>query len=107
MNVTNIPNVRIQGIHLALPGYDQGPTLEIFQYQPQGEAVETSNISRQGFGHIAFVVDDVESVLDALIAHGGDRYGSVERKVYESIGVLTVVYAKDPEGNIIEIQNWE
>jgi hypothetical protein len=77
MNVINIPNVRIQGIHLGLLGYDQGPTLEVFQYQPQGEAVETSDISRQGFGHIAFVVDGVESALDALIEHGGDRYGSV------------------------------
>lgn len=28
-------------------------------------------------------------------------------KEYEDLGLLTVVYAKDPEGNFIEIQNWQ
>ncbi len=32
--ITNIDSVRIRGIHLALPGYEKGPTLEIFEYHP-------------------------------------------------------------------------
>jgi catechol-2,3-dioxygenase len=28
-------------------------------------------------------------------------------KEIEGVGVLTVVYAKDPEGNIVEIQSWK
>lgn len=104
--LTNIDNVRIKGIHLALPGYEAGPTLEIFQYDPENPDRHPSNISTQGLGHIAFVVDDVEDVLNKLIECGGKKYGSLEEKEYESLGVLTVVYAEDPEGNIVEIQNW-
>jgi len=58
--LTGLPNTKIKGIHLLLPGYDiDGPTLEI---------------------------------IDAEI---------------EGVGKITVVYARDPEGNIIEIQKWE
>ncbi|WP_217587518.1 VOC family protein [Lentibacillus saliphilus] len=105
--VTNIENVHIKGIHLTLPGFDDGPTLEIFQYYPENLDKQQSHISSQGFGHIAFVVDNVEEVLNTLIEHGGQKYGSLEEREYESLGILTVVYAKDPEGNIIEIQNWK
>jgi len=105
--VTNIDNVRIEGIHLTLPGFDAGPTLEIFQYYPENPEIHPSNIRSQGFRHIAFVVDNVEEVLNKLIEHGGKKYGELERKEYEFLGVLTVVYAEDPEENIIEIQNWK
>ena len=105
--LTNIENVRIKGIHLALPGFESGPTLEIFQYYPENPEKHPSNISTQGLRHIAFVVDDVEDVLNRLIACGGKKYGSLEEKGYGDLGVLTVVYAEDPEGNMIEIQNWK
>jgi|SRR5690625_1042307 len=105
--VTDIENVRIKGIHLTLPGYDTGPTLEIFQYDPENPVRHPANISSQGFGHIAFEVDNVAEVLNKVIEHGGKQYGSLEERKYDSIGVLTVVYAEDPEGNIIEIQNWK
>ncbi|MGY4690867.1 VOC family protein [Salibacterium sp. K-3] len=106
-NVTNIDNVSIKGIHLTLPGYDAGPTLEIFQYYPENPERQPSNISNQGFAHIAFVVDNVEEVLNKLMEYGGKKHGALEKKEFESLGVLTIVYAEDPEGNIIEIQNWE
>lgn len=48
----------------------------------------------------------VEKTLAALLAHGGERLGELEVRDYGDLGVLTVVYARDPEGNIIEIQNW-
>ncbi|MDQ0300646.1 putative enzyme related to lactoylglutathione lyase [Salibacterium salarium] len=105
--LTNIDNVNIKGIHLTLPGFDEGPTLEIFQYYPENLDNQQSNISSKGFGHIAFVVDNVEEVLNKVIEHGGQKYGSLEEREYESVGILTVVYAEDPEGNIIEIQNWK
>jgi len=105
--VTEIKGVRIRGIHLQLPGYENnGPTLEIFQYTPESTRDFESQISRPGFGHIAFLVDDVENVLEKLIGHGGERFGEVVQKEYPELGLLTVVYAKDPEGNFVEIQNW-
>ena len=45
-------------------------------------------------------------MLNRLVEHGGKPLGEVVTKVCEGIGTLTVVYAEDPEGNFIEIQNW-
>lgn len=104
--VTGINNVRIKGIHLRLPGYDDGPTLEIFQYDP-GDFRDKPGINSRGFGHIAFHADSVEDLLQKVIELGGDQLGEVIIKEYEGIGVLTVVYARDPEGNFVEIQNWK
>ena len=33
-------------------------------------------------------------------------YGELVEKDIPGIGTIKVIYAKDPEGNIIEIQNW-
>jgi predicted enzyme related to lactoylglutathione lyase len=105
--ITNINDVRIKGIHLSLPGYEDGPTLEIFQYEPEKIRNNTTYINKQGYTHLAFHVDDVEKVLTKLLEHGGKKYGELVKKEYDTIGTLTVIYAEDPEGNIIEIQKWE
>ena len=105
--LTGINNVKVRGIHLALPGYEDGPTLEIFEYQPDKLRNEENKINMQGFGHIAFHVDSVEAILTRLIEHGGEQLGEVVKWHLEGVGLLTVVYAKDPEGNFIEIQNWK
>ncbi len=105
--LTSINNVKIRGIHLALPGYEDGPTLEIFEYEPENLRIEENKINRQGFGHIAFHVDSVETILAKLIVHGGEQLGEIVKKDMKGVGLLTVVYAKDPEGNFIEIQNWK
>jgi predicted enzyme related to lactoylglutathione lyase len=104
--MTGIPGVIIDGVHLALPGYEHGPTLEIFEYKPEGTAAGMKDIDRPGFGHIAFHVDDVQAVLEDVLAHGGGQLGEVIVKDYAGLGRLTAVYARDPEGNLIEIQNW-
>jgi len=107
--MTNIDNVKIRGIHLSLPGYDEGPTLEIFEYEPMISRNHQPMINYQGFGHMAFHVDtakEVEEVTEKLIEHGGQALSEIISKDYNGIGILTVVYAQDPEGNFIEIQNW-
>lgn len=103
--LTNIIGVTIKGMHLVLPGYEDGPTLEIFQYDPEVDNTDR-HINKLGLGHIAFHVDDVEKVVSVLIKHGGQLHGKIIRREYEGIGLLTAVYAQDPEGNFIEIQNW-
>ena len=105
--LTGINNVKVRGIHLALPGYEDGPTLEIFEYEPDNLRNEENKINKLGFGHIAFHVDSVEAVLARLIEHGGSQLGEIVKWKLEGVGLLTVVYAKDPEGNFIEIQNWK
>jgi catechol 2,3-dioxygenase-like lactoylglutathione lyase family enzyme len=103
---TNVPGAQIRGIHLRLPGYgDSGPTLEVFQYDPQAGAQEPS-VNCPGLGHIAFAVDDVEHASQAVLAEGGRRVGDVVSQEIPGAGTIKFAYVRDPEGNIIELQNW-
>lgn len=104
---TGIDDVRIRGCHLSLPGYENGPTLEIFQYSQNKLHSGIPAINDQGFAHIAFEVDVVEEVLKDLLEHGGGQLGEVSVKEYPNVGLLTLVYASDPEGNFIELMNWK
>ncbi|MFA5571007.1 MAG: VOC family protein [Sphaerochaetaceae bacterium] len=104
-DLTNIKDVHIKGIHLLLPGSKEGgPTLEIFEYNKNIDSL--SAINKVGFGHIAFSVDDVSLCLTKVIDHGGSVVGKHVEADVEGVGLISVVYAKDPEGNIIEIQKW-
>lgn len=105
--ITAMKGVHIRGIHLALPGYESGPTLEIFSYEGQDTEEKESAIHDYGFAHIAFHTDNVDETLERLLAHGGKKYGQLVQKEMKDLGILTVVYARDPEGNIVEIQNWK
>jgi predicted enzyme related to lactoylglutathione lyase len=105
-NGTGVKNASLQGVHLHLPGFDKGgPTLEIFQYQ-ESEDKPNPVANREGFSHIAFLVDNVETVLEKMISSGGSKLGEIARKDFAN-GTLIFTYARDPEGNIIELQTWE
>ena len=105
-DVTAVRGARIRGAHLRLPGFEsEGPTLEIFEYTPDlGRQESAANLP--GFAHIAFAVDNVEAARDAVVAAGGKNFGKLVSQTYPGVGVLTVVYVADPEGNIIELQKW-
>jgi predicted enzyme related to lactoylglutathione lyase len=105
--LTRISAAEIKGIHLQLPGYQDGPTLEIFEYNRFSERDHDPVINDQGLGHIAFHTTDVETVLNKLLANGGEKYGELVEKSIQGLGTIKVIYAKDPEGNIIEIQHWQ
>ncbi len=103
---TGIENAHLKGIHLALPGYKNNePTLEIFQYEQNLESLEP-RANRKGFGHIAFKADNVEKVVTKLLQNGGSLLGDIVETEVENVGNLTFVYAKDIDGNIVEIQKW-
>ena len=101
---TAVPGARIRGIHLRLPG-GSGATLEIFQYDQKLEKPATAS-NREGFAHIAFHVPDVEGARREVIAAGGGEVGKLVATEVPGVGLLTVVYVTDPEGNIIELQAW-
>jgi catechol 2,3-dioxygenase-like lactoylglutathione lyase family enzyme len=104
--LTSLRNAHLTGVHLRLPGYgDDGPTLEIFGYDQLIESgLPAAN--RCGFGHVAFAVDDVDEALEAVIAADGGAVGNIETTKVDGVGALRVVYARDPEGNIVELQKW-
>jgi predicted enzyme related to lactoylglutathione lyase len=104
---TSVPGAEICGIHLRLPGYgNDGPTLEIFQYNNAESRAETA-INRLGLAHLAFEVEDVEAARDEVIAAGGTCVGEMVTVDIPDAGIITFIYMTDPEGNIIELQKWE
>lgn len=101
---TGIEGARIKGVHLRLPGHGKdGPTIEIFQYDRQPEGPEKTP-NRPGLGHLAFAVDDVEAVRDAVLEAGGGVVGDVVGVEIPGAGRIEFAYLRDPEGNIIEAQ---
>jgi catechol 2,3-dioxygenase-like lactoylglutathione lyase family enzyme len=106
-NATTINGAHISGIHLALPGYDGPlPTLEIFQYDSTIQS-ELSQPNRKGFGHIAFKVDQIDEILELVLANGGTAVGELVKTEIPNVGFITFIYVRDNDGNIIELQNWK
>jgi lactoylglutathione lyase len=103
---TSLRGAHIRGIHLRLPGYGaDGPTLEIFQYVKEKQGNKPV-VNRPGFGHIAFGVRDIGRGLQRVQRYGGGRVGEVVSTDVAGVGHIDFVYARDPEGNIIELQKW-
>ncbi len=103
---TGVPSAEVRGIHLRLPGLgDDGPTLEIFEYNNAVKREETA-INRPGFAHMAFEVDNVEAARNEVLAAGGGCVGDLVTAEITNAGTITFVYVTDPEGNIIELQKW-
>lgn len=99
-----VPDARLRGIHVRLPGYgSDGPTLEIFQYDPLPERPATA-VNRPGLAHIAFAVDDLEHAREAVIAAGGRAVGDIVTTPVGDGRSVSWCYLTDPEGNIIELQ---
>ena len=103
---TGVPDAALRGVQLLLPGYgESGPTLEIFQYSEVLDA-PTPAANRQGYRHVAFAVDDVAGAADVVARNGGSLVGEVVTRNVPGVGVLVFTYAADPEGNILELQEW-
>ena len=105
-SLTSLRNVHIRGIHLLMPGYGRaGPTLEIFQYSRRRRRT-LPQTSQPGFGHVAFAVTNVVQMIKRVEKNGGSLVGKRITTTIEGVGRIDVVYARDPEGNIIELQKW-
>ncbi len=103
---TALPGAILRGMHLQLPGYGKGgPTLEIFEYLP-GETSQKPQINRPGFAHIAFAVEDVKTARDEFLTAGGSRYGDLTIFETSKGEQVEMIYLRDPEGNIVELQRW-
>jgi predicted enzyme related to lactoylglutathione lyase len=102
---TAIPGAHLRGEHLRLPGHGpEGPTLEIFSYNVLQAGMDPA-VNRPGFGHIAFVVDEVPAARDTVLAAGGRAIGEVVTLTNAAGQRLTWVYVTDPEGNVLELQS--
>ncbi len=103
---TGLDGSHITGIHLRLPGHgDTGPTLEIFSYDALASRPDIAP-NTPGFVHIAFLVDDVAAMAEAVLAAGGSAVGETAVREVPEVGRLMFRYMRDPEGNMIELLHW-
>ena len=103
-----LPDARLHVFHVRLPGCGDGdmPTIEIFGMDGVADT-PPSVLSRPGLMHTAFVVDEVHASLDRLLAAGGSKLGEIDGTTVEAVGSVLFVYARDPEGNIVELQQFD
>jgi catechol 2,3-dioxygenase-like lactoylglutathione lyase family enzyme len=103
---TGVAGAALRGVHLRLPGHGpDGPTLEIYTYEPLEDAT-TPAVNRPGWGHLAFVVDDVESARATVLGNDGGSLGEVVTLQTADGRRVTWCYVSDPEGNVVELQSW-
>lgn len=103
---TGVRDASLRGVHLRLPGVGtDGPTLEIYEYSREEEALPTA-ANRPGFAHIAFAVPEVEAARDEVLAAGGKAVGEIVTLTAANGRRVTWCYVTDPEGNIVELQTW-
>jgi glyoxylase I family protein len=104
--ITSVKDGEIKYVHLRFPGHgSNGPELELIEYvNPTKEYEITPNTL--GFGHISFSVENVHEALKQVVQAGGGSVGDVVTVEVPKRGLLTEVYATDPEGNVIELQSY-
>ena len=105
---TGHAGVRIRGYMLKLPGDDDTHTrLEIFHIDNSAQS-EQPRVNRFGLMHVCFVVDDVRETMEKLLAAGGSLQGEiVDTGVVPGVGSADFTYARDPDGNIVELLSWK
>ena len=104
---TGVEKAHLKGAHLLLPGHgENGPTLEIYEYSTTLSQIPVAP-NQRGLGHLAFEVEDVAATLKAVEEHGGSRLGELTERHIPGVGKITFIYVRDPDGNLIELQNWE
>jgi catechol 2,3-dioxygenase-like lactoylglutathione lyase family enzyme len=96
-----VSNSVIKSIWLKLPGAN-APFLEIHEHETTHDRGQPK-VSEPGFGHLSFEIGDISATLANLIAAGGSQVGQIT-----DFGSVTkprlIVYARDPEGNILELE---
>ena len=99
-------DAEVHAVWMRFPGHgDEGPMLELFEYTQSLERPK-SYANHHGYNHIAFEVPNVEVTADAVIAAGGSRLGEIVDFESPSEGVITFVFLRDPEDNIVQLVHY-
>ncbi|WP_299850250.1 VOC family protein [uncultured Roseovarius sp.] len=96
-----LPNSRIYSIWLTLADRKE-PFLEIHQHKTTCEK-SAPRVNEPGFSHLAFEVDDIRKTYALVIRTGGTALGEIT-DFGSAEAPLLIVYMRDPEGNILELE---
>lgn len=103
-NGIGIPNAKAKGTHLHTP--DGSFEFEIFEFShPKTENNDSVSIANKiGYRHIAFIVDNLEDAVYKLKKLNIEFFSEpITVKEPENVAGFRFVYFKDPDGNIIEL----
>jgi len=96
-----LPNSRIYSVWLTLPDVE-GPFLEILEYENTHDRPQP-RVNEPGFGHLSFEVKNIKAALAEVMKAGGKPLGEVTDFGTQN-RPLFIVYVRDPEGNILELE---
>ena len=99
--MTGYPVCHLEVAFMSIPG---GPPVEFIQYvEPEGEPLDMETC-RPGNGHIALVVDDIEAVLQKLVALGGSPRSAEPVTIPSGPNKgARAIYVRDPDGITVEL----
>jgi len=93
--VAGIANVRFDGGWLRLSNAE----LEFWQYhQPLTTPVARRALNTPGWNHVCFESDDLEADCQRLVSQGIELHGPPQ-----DVGSATVLFGRDPDGNVFEL----
>jgi catechol 2,3-dioxygenase-like lactoylglutathione lyase family enzyme len=75
-----------------------GSRVELVEYDPEGDPVDSGAVNRPGAAHLGLEVDDVDAVFAGLPA---DVETVSEPRTTES--GTRILFVRDPEGNLVEL----
>ncbi|OEH86267.1 hypothetical protein BHU72_11330 [Desulfuribacillus stibiiarsenatis] len=98
-----LPNAVAKGAHLAIPG--NNVEIEMFQFEKKMDRCDELSIANYpGFRHIALIVENLGEAYASLKSKGIEFVSEpICMKEPPSVAGFRFVYFKDPEGNIIEL----
>jgi catechol 2,3-dioxygenase-like lactoylglutathione lyase family enzyme len=97
--VVGVAGARCRIAHL----HGHGAHLEFIQYlTPAGDDV-TGPPNRPGTAHVAFLVEDIETLAARMLEAGASEQGRIARCTSGPAAGCLAVYLKDPNGIIVEL----
>lgn len=109
-DVTGLPRVEAEVAFLEAP---TGPSIELIRYlAPTGERPDGLDApNAHGFRHMAFRVRDIEQFVASMSAAGIKFMSPIQRVPAAQVDYAdqrkSLVYCRDPEGNLLELCAFE
>ncbi len=96
-----LPDCEIYSIWLKFPALEW-PFLEIHQHKTT-HSRGLPKVNEPGYGHLSFQIENLDNILSTIIRAGGSQIGQTTNFGTSEKPYL-IAYARDPEGNVLELE---